>query len=177
MSAPNFVITFAVALLGGLVATVANAEQRVNQRLAGTILPTQIDSNGDDMTAGLALGETKGSPGSGQLRGTIEFAPPLPPGVGTDCSATELQFNLVAGGSVQTFADLSQLFFENTSGYFCLDLDTGAATSVTEGIYTGGTGRFEGASGSATVAVTVGLDVAADISVVNGTIVGTLVLP
>ena len=74
--------------------------------------------------------------------------------------------------------------FSDGSGHFeSLDPATGAGSSVTEGNFTGGTGRFEGASGPVTIEVTVGVDVAgepgapASVSVVNGTTVGTLVLP
>ena len=51
-------------------------------------------------------------------------------------------------GSVLTTPDLSQLFSQFDSGWLCLNPATGHYVGFNSGEYTGGIGRFAGASGS-----------------------------
>ena len=196
----RFVMALAVSVIvGGVVATAANAEMPVRQRIALTIMPSEVDLNGDGITGSIALGEVKGRPGRSQYRGFAEFGPTIlddngnPVGAGPDCPGPQVQLNLVtsdsdepgASGNIQTFKDLSQLFTKFTSGHLCVDVTTLASTASFEGIYSGGTGRFEGASGSVTIDFTLTINVSTapgllppiGIAAANGTIVGTLVLP
>jgi hypothetical protein len=48
---------------------------------------------------------------------------------------------------VYTFADQSQLFGLSQNGWLCVSSATGAYYGEVYGVYNGGTGRFEGATG------------------------------
>ncbi len=196
-----FVMALAVSVIvGGVVATAANAEEiPVRQRVALTIMPSAVDLDGDGITGSILFGDVRGVPGPSQLRGFSEFGLPEgfpgdPVGAGDDCGEDEVQLTLVtsdegggASGSVQTFRDLSQLFIEFISGHLCVDVFPPFATTTSfEGIFSGGTGRFEDASGDVTIDLTLTLNVTAasviplppiGIAVGTGTMVGTLVLP
>jgi hypothetical protein len=204
----RFAIALAVSVIvGGVVATAANAAKpaedvEIDQRVALTILASEVDLDGDAITGSILFGDVVGSPGKSQTRGFTEFGDVIvdengnPVGAGPDCGDFDVQLPLVtandgsAPGYVQTFEDLSQLFVEFTSGHLCASVlpfppfaDTGSGFFV--GKINGGPGKYAGATGDVTLETVLGLNVNAagagvpptGAAVATGTIVGTIVLP
>ncbi|MDJ0849748.1 MAG: hypothetical protein QNK04_15355 [Myxococcota bacterium] len=101
-----------------------------------------------------------------------EFAP------GPDCPTDTLQQGLQNVSLVETFLDLSQIFGFATSGVICLDPATGTSELALEGVYTGGTRRFEGASGSfSVVGTSQAVDARTRVFQISGIVEGTIELP
>jgi hypothetical protein len=161
----------ACAALVLFATTAAHAKEvRIDSRIAGATNYTPNPATGGGVADLVAMG--KGAPGKSSFRSATEYGPPGPPSA--RCDGFDFELVAVGGSTVATFEDLSQLYGVTTSGYVCGSLD-GARMSVSEGTIVGGTGRFEGATGTATftsqgLALTpaVGL-----ISSVTGTITGT----
>ena len=76
------------------------------------------------------------------------------------------------------FTDDLSLLFATGAGEFCLDLLTGRGTGTVDLIFTGGRGRFEGATGEAvTVFETEPVSSEGSFSGETGRTVGVIVLP
>lgn len=113
---------------------------------AGTSLTARIDLNNDGILAGWSTAVVKGTLGESTNQGVVERVPVAAPGV---CSAGQVEFALVAGKLVGTFLKTrDQVFSQLTSSTFCFDPATGDFSGHDTGITTGGTGKFEGATGS-----------------------------
>jgi len=165
-----------IAVCAGLIVsgTAQAGEIKINQRFSGVNVTTAIDLDDDGQTAAVGSFQVKGSPGRATLVSQGEFTP-LAPG-GEDCPAGALQGTVFYQSFVETFADLSMLFYETRSNVTCFDPLTGEVAGHQEGIFTGGTGRFVGATGSWAIefeAFFVGPTVGA----LTGTLKGTAVVP
>ena len=77
-----------------------------------------------------------------------------PPLSSTCPGPTHLYFPTVAGGGVFRFQDGSLLTVRLTQGSFCIDFTAGVAHATATYQITGGTGRFNGASGTLTKTAT-----------------------
>jgi len=137
---------FVIALCAGLILSGAAqaGEININQRFSGTAHPTMVDTNGDGLFAGVGTYHLKGSPGKATMMAFVEFGAIEPAGI----PGCELRGELVQETFVETFDDLSMIFFAATSGFNCVNIATFEIWGGLEGIVTGGTGRFEGATGS-----------------------------
>ena len=160
----------------------------MNLRFAGTFLNSiQYVAPGAVETTGSPLIHlhAKGSPGPCEITlfgGSDEVAEfpsdccgsEFPGGGGPAC----LLISITENPLVFTFtADLS-LLFATGAGEFCLDLLTGSGTGTVDLIFTGGRGRFEGATGEAvTVFEIEPVSSEGALSAETGQTVGTILLP
>ena len=155
--------------------------RRVNWRIAGPIfsgVQAMNPAKGEIGSFSLITLRAKGAPGRAQIEyvGTA-----YPVGLSDLCpDGTDLQLKVEDAGFVATFSDLSMLFFaidkaEGAKNALCIDFQ-GPGTGVFDYVITGGTGRFENATGSATVLLT-SWGISPALSAESGTIVGTIELP
>ena len=169
-------LPFIIALCAGLVLSGAaqSGEMSINQRFSGVAHPTMVDANTDGAFANVISFQVKGSPGKATILAFGEFTPPAitacaPSGGG--------QTDLVQQSFVETFSDLSMLFFEVETGHTCFNIATSEITVELTGIITGGAGRFEGATGSWTTE-SEGFVVGPGVMIAfTGTITGTVEVP
>ena len=142
-----------VALMLNLGVAGIYAQQRpVNMRFSGTAAPSTINllplthTDGENVAG-------DGTLGSFTYRGL--FADPDSPPLSSTCPGpTHLYFPTVAGGGVFRFQDGSLLTVTITEGDGCINLMAGVALLTVRYQITGGTGRFEGASGALTYTAT-----------------------
>ena len=164
---------FAVVCASLILSAVAQAgEITLNQRYSGNSLPTMVDTNGDGVTAGDGNFYVRGGPGRATVDSFNEFTAFAPYFV----DGCDLRAGLVAQTYVETFQDGSMLFYQATEGFLCLSLATFVIDFVAEGVITGGTGRFAGASGT-WVNVGKGFSAGVQMNAFEGTIKGTIVVP
>ena len=151
----------------------------MDMRFAGTFF------NSDQLNIGDF--RAKGSPGAANVRFVgIPPAVGIPPDFPSDCCDGTVSFSCLLAHNSQnplvfTFDDLSLLFAnikEGTVGDICVDLSTGRVKARIEVMFTGGRGRFEGATGEAVITAEIE-PVSPDgtFSGETGEIVGEIVLP
>ena len=108
---------------------------------------TRIDTNADDRTADLVLTSGKSRHlGETTTQAVVEW-----PLVFSDATCPNgnagFQASLVSGGFVIRAEHGDLLFGTFSSGTNCFDFTTNSASFSLEGVFTGGTGKFAGASG------------------------------
>ncbi len=167
-----------VLVLVPFLATVSYAEGvPVSGKWAGTVVQVGFDLNGDDVSANLIDAQIKGSFGMKSLDVLSEYMP-----VGLCGTEPDVwRFAFLYSKPVITFANGDQLWGTMESGYMCMHSLTAEFSGEGHGIFAGGTGRFEGATGTFTVVyggknltlLTLGFGFAP----IYGDIAGTLVLP
>lgn len=162
-----------VACAGLLVAPVASAGERLeNSRYAGTDFNTSVDANFDGQPAGMMLAT---GAGGAQLGVSSEWVYESSLGC---VEGYDLRFALLQSAGVTTYADRSQIFSFADSGWLCLSTTTGAFYGELSGVYTGGTGRFAGATGTYTTKFEgQNLDPAGTIRSVQGSTAGRIKTP
>jgi len=138
-------------IVGLALTPVVQAKEIVEQvNAAGTFLTSRIDANGDNSPSSWCTLQISGKNESQSMQQCINedvFA-----GITDDCPGGIFVIdaaNGVGGGSgVRTFSNGDQLFLALTNRYLCAD-DQGAITSGEDsGVILGGTGDYEGASGT-----------------------------
>ena len=148
--------TVMLALASGLPLTaVADQMVDVKMRFAGSFATgiNHVDPRqGDIVDSSLIHVQAKGNLGRAEIRGFGgRTTAPTPPPV-DKCLGSEglfLSFEITENPLVFTFNDLS-LLFANGSGSVCIDLlQPGITTFEIDIVFTGGRGRFEGATGVA----------------------------
>ena len=160
----------ACATFGLFLTPAAQAGQiRVDQAIAGSAV-TSATYESD------SIAEGKGAPGKASYRVRQQagaYGPASP-----QCDGFDFEAPLLEGEAVATSADLSQVYGVLTSGYTCASL-AGPGRSVSEYVVVGGSGRFEGASGTATGQTeSVALSPATpDTAAFSGTVEGTITVP
>jgi hypothetical protein len=119
---------------------------QVRMSFSGSMVPTSIDVQPETITDEelLAGNGTLGSFTFRKLR-TDETSPQS---FGACGSGSGPSIRVVAGGGVFRFEDGSLLTIKVTDGVLCVDLDHGIGHLAETYQITGGTGRFEGASGT-----------------------------
>ena len=121
---------------------------------SGTFVATQTDTNGDGQKAAFASVGTKGTLGSGTIQGVNEFVfsgPATCPNGNAGFEFTLLRPLLPAAPAqfVQRIDSTGDLIFsEQTSNTLCFDPVTLIQFASGTSNITGGTGRFEGATGT-----------------------------
>jgi hypothetical protein len=166
---------FRIAILGStmlglfLTATTTKAEEvRVHQQVAGSCV-TSATYESD------CIAEAKGAPGkiSYRVRQQAGAYGPASP----QCDGFDFEAPLLEAEAVGTSPDLSQLYAVLTSGYSCASL-AGPGRTVAEYLVVGGSGRFEGASGTVTLeSDNVALSPAPGTSAVRSTLEGQITVP
>ena len=129
----------ACATFGLFLTPAAQAGQiRVDQEAAGSCV-TSATGETD------CIFEARGAPGKASYRKRGQAGPY---GLATErCAGFDFEASLLEGESVATSADLSQAYAVLTSGFNCVSVD-GTGKTVSEYMIVGGSGRFEGASGT-----------------------------
>ena len=164
---------------------VADKVVEMDMRFAGTLATDFLHVHpmtGATVTSPLLHFQTKGKPGKAVVRvfGGRITGPDFPP-VTTCLGATDgpfLKFTIVEGPFVFTFKDLSLLFAKGAAGTICFNLITLLSEFESNVMFTGGRGKFEGATGQAVFrgeSEAVSDDFS--FSGITGTIVGWINLP
>lgn len=154
-------IGFAAVLLAlgsGLpLASAADQVVDVKMRFAGSFATDilHVDPATGFVTSSLINVQAKGTLGSAEIRGFGgRSEAPLPDPV-FNCLGSDglfLSFEILENPLVFTFKDLSLLFAKGGSGVVCIDLlNPGASMFEIQIEFMGGRGRFEGATGVATL--------------------------
>ena len=177
--------TLMLALSSWLPSTaVADQMVDVKMRFAGSFATNifHVDSrNGDTVVSSMINVQAKGNLGTAEIRGFggRSTAPPVFTPNCLDSAGEFLTFDILENPLVFTFKDLSLLFAKGGSGVVCIDLlNPGMSKFEIEVEFTGGRGRFEGATGVAVIEGE-GEDVSADASFIGetGTIDGWISVP
>ena len=167
-----------VLLIVPFIATSSYADESpISGKWAGSAVGVAFDLNGDGLSSNLIDAQAKGSFGMKSLDVLSEY---MPVGLcSTDPVVMQLAF--LYSKPILTFANGDQLWGTMDSGSMCMHSLTAEFTGEANGVFTGGTGRFEGASG--TFVVTFGgknltlLGMGFGFAPIHGDIVGTVVLP
>lgn len=153
-------------------------DTKVKWKMAGTLIPgieVEDQSAGGTRIVSLLHLKANGSPGAADLIVLAQTSNPqfgacvAPVGLG-------LLLDFDIDDVVATFNDLSQVNLVLVAGTVCVDLVTGISEAEIELEITGGTGRFEGASGSVFLLSTV-VPVSGSLSTVATTAEGTIHTP
>ena len=113
----------------------------VDQRISGSSLTIEVDEAGNTQVMLNLI--ARGQPGRAHLDSVAVFGP-----VGPHPSCPgQLGGDIVSHNAVETFSDGSLLTLVTTSGFVCT-ADGIVFTAVATGDITGGTGRFEDATGT-----------------------------
>ena len=161
-------------LAAGLPQTALAKDVEMDLRFAGAFIS-------DSLPSPLIHVQAKGKPGQAVIRGYGAGAAADPVMTDNCLGSTGAFLSIIAGEDplIFTFQDLSLLFADG-SGEICIDLTspTGNAEFRFDITFTGGRGRFEGATGTAVITGEA-VPVSADGSFLaeTGTIVGTIIVP
>jgi hypothetical protein len=166
-------LTLATAWAGG------PKEKEIHGSFAGAFSPLDFDFNGDGITATIGLYTGNGNTGEFTSHAQVELDSPRETNV--TCPSDTLEYPYRQSTTVGT-SSKGQLFSgEQDQGTLCVNPLTGQFTFEVTEFYFGGTGKYEGASGSTHSSGTGNLLVcdAAGRCFGNsaGTYTGTLVLP
>lgn len=168
----------ALACAAVLFAPVASAGDRnVSLRFAGTGQDLGLEATPGGTLSQVTTAAVQGTFGNSELVIRTEWSDYIiaPP----DCAAGfGVKVTLINSALVITAADQSQVFGFSTNGWMCVNTTNGAYYGEVYGVYQGGTGRFEGASGSWTAKYDgYTLDPTIGFRSIRGTATGKLILP
>lgn len=124
-----------------------------NEQVSGNFIDTAIDTNDDGSQANYFSGAAKGN-GSPTYEGLVEIAFTAPTGL---CDSGIVEGEVVEYSIVRRYKNGDLAFSRLMSGSVCFDIATGTADLTIEAAVTGGTGKFDGATGSYTANYTVQL--------------------
>jgi len=180
-------LAIAIALLVAPFAATADNSDNIpfNVSYAGTLVPIPVNLSGGPTGATMLDAQSHGSFGASMSHIVTEWVPGT--GTCTDEYAGYDYYMLLHASVVVTFANNDQLFGAGAlwngdlSGWMCLNPADGHFAGVAAGGFSGGTGRFDGATGTFTspfsgyniTAFTMGYGSGP----ISGTIEGTLTLP
>jgi hypothetical protein len=137
------VAVVALMIAAGFGAT-AEAAGPFSETVSGNFVDTAIDTNADGVAAASYSGGTKGFRGGASYSGLqeVQFTP-----TGL-CEAGEVEGKIVAYSIVRRFSNGDLMYSRLVDGSFCFDPSTGKANVAVSAEITGGTGHFEGTTGS-----------------------------
>jgi hypothetical protein len=159
----------ACATFGLFLTPAAQAGQiRVDQEAAGSCVTSATGEND-------CIAEARGAPANASYRKRGQAGPY---GLATErCAGFDLEASLLEGEAVATSADLSQAYAVLTSGFNCYSF-AGTGKTVAEYVVVGGSGRFEGASGSLLIKTEfVALRPSPGTAAIRSTVEGELTVP
>lgn len=148
-------LTMSIALVLMLTGTVAHADKTKHLQCTFsssgvTGVETNLDTNGDGISAGVTQGIANCGRFRFFLQNESEFLAPVP--ATGNCPGSTFEFPLLQGHTVRIEEKTSdQLFVEFTSGTFCLKFPDQTFTFTGTATFAGGTGQFSGATGTAEV--------------------------
>jgi len=145
----KFVFGAALVVLPFVFTASYAGEKPISMSWEGTVIDTAInvvpaEPPIPDLVANYIDAQVKGSFGPASMGVLSEFA------FAGFCDAEETVLYVVIAYSkpITTFKNGDQLWGDITTGDMCLDTVSGEFLGSAEGLYTGGTGRFDGATGS-----------------------------
>jgi hypothetical protein len=143
--------TVVVSLVLAFAASFGAAEVQdgsFSEEVSGTFVDTAIDTNGDGVAAATFLGQTRGHKGGSSYQGLheVQFTP-----TGL-CDPGDVEGVIVAYSIVRRFNNGDLLYSRLMDGSFCFDPASGTAHVEVNAEIIGGTGKFEGATGSYAIA-------------------------
>ncbi len=106
--------------------------------------PMSTDTNGDGRPANLGQFLGTSTFGSVAIQSLNEFELVLE---NANCDIGEDEFSLVQGHFVKRFSNGELIFGNWDSGFSCFDPETSTSTTTQTGVFIGGTGQFENATG------------------------------
>lgn len=176
------ILTITILAAAGVAALASRGGDTVeiNQEIAGSIInPIEVSTNAGTENRALLNLYAKGAPGAAEIEAVGGTVPAIAPS-GLCPEGTDLELTFVDGGFVETFSDHSLLFYviddsDGAKNALCVDFQ-GVTIGVFDYVITGGAGRFEGATGNATVQIT-SWSVTGELSAETGTIHGSVHLP
>jgi len=149
-------LTLGIGIVLLLLANASNSAEIKTQRVrctsSGTFVggvETHLDTNGDGASAGVDQGIDNCNIGRFFIQEVVEWQAPLPAPV--TCPADTLEFHIQQGHGVATEEKTGdQLFAEvaTNDATLCFRESDFTFSGTTRGTFTGGTGKFTGASGS-----------------------------
>lgn len=180
MNMNKLAVGFAVVLVMAVATGSAEAKEiNFEESFSGSVVGTQIDTNSDGRPAALAITEGISNLGPTTRQAVNEFAP----SASVPCPSGKVGSTLVMGRLVVRLdKKKGDLFFvKSSSGTLCFDPTTGISTGSQVGDIIGGTGRFDGATGSVEINFTATRLVAdpagRQFNSVIGTLTGTIITP
>jgi hypothetical protein len=167
--------TALLSLLFVVVAGAASAESvLIRATLEESFHPTAVDTNADGQAAGFGVGQGRSTLGPVTREGWVET---LPWDGVTFCGPTHVQINYRFAESSFRFKDGSRVFAVFSSGALCFNFATGTFTANGEIEVIGGTGRFQGATGTLRFEASSPIAFPDGLVVLSETIEGRLTLP
>lgn len=144
------VTAIAAGIVGLALAPVGHAKEIVEHvNAAGTFLTSRIDANGDTIASSWCTLQISGKASSQSMQQCINED--VLTGFTTECPGGVFEIDTAngvgAGTGVRTFSNGDQLFLALTDRYLCAD-DQGNANGEDRGVILGGTGDYEGATGT-----------------------------
>jgi len=141
----------ATGIVGLALAPAVHAKEIVEQvNAAGTFLTSRIDANGDTSASSWCTLQISGKKDSQSMQQCINedvfagFTAECPGGVFVVDAAN----GVGAGTGVRTFSNGDQLFVALTNRYLCADDQGNLTGGEDSGVILGGTGAYEGATGT-----------------------------
>jgi hypothetical protein len=123
------------------------AEAQAISTVSGTAVANEIDADEDGTTGSTQIAEGQGPFGKALHRSHAELAP----WDGSFCGDSSIQLVYTVFSSARTYTNGDQLYVSLSDGTLCFNLVDGSFTAHVNLNVTGGTGRFEGATGSVAV--------------------------
>lgn len=133
-------------LMGTLMSARTAQAEPTHSRWSGAVLPTEIDVDGDGMRSTASTGGGTGTLG----RYTISSLTELAPWGGNFCAPPNvIELTVTSGSTILRYANGDLQYSRRTGGRVCFDVspDPLPITGTLDNEITGGTGRFEGATG------------------------------
>ncbi len=182
----SLLLGIAVVFSMAVGAAEAQGKIKVKETIAGSVVPLFADLDGDGNEGDLGLCAGKGTLGVYTCTTVTDFDRGGAQLDTANCpGALVVELPVAPGGShVQMFRNGDLLYWvqdDSVVNYACLDLVTNSWTMINHYSYAGGTGRFEDATGSATMELT-GQALSVDYAGNNvqhgtsGTVTGTIYL-
>lgn len=124
-----------------------NLQGKYFDHTSGTNVSSIVDTNGDGIPGNVATMRGRSSRGPVTITIFSEFNP-FAAGPSPNCPDTMLEFPMVEGSLVIRFLRGDLLFLRTVEAVFCLDPLTGYHEFTNTSVVEGGTGKYEGATGT-----------------------------
>lgn len=157
LSRKRWLLVAAVALVLApfMTATSYAHDVPINISYTGTLVPIPVNLSGGPTPSAIVDAQSHGSFGASMSHIVTEWVADPGASCGDDLADYDYYY-LLHAAVVVTFSNDDQLFgtgaswLGQLSGWMCLNPDNGHFVGVAEGGFSGGTGRFEGATGTFT---------------------------
>jgi len=131
-----------------------NADENFTESFSGSFQsgPMNTDTNDDGAPASVATLSGTSTFGPVTIESVNEFMLIEPTG---ECAEGDLEFSLLRGNFIKRITDTGELLFGTwQAGTSCFDPETKESTTTQSGVFSGGTGKFENATGPVEITFT-----------------------